>query len=542
MSNNIGLYFKNALPTSIPTGDDFAYYFIKNTLQETINLPEGNTTSIPMEFNNIFFGKKNPDNSSTFFQINKGNNFYFRTINGIVARNNQGYINLTLDDVVKYGGTTNVLKINTNYLYSETTDVPTLFFGSYTSELNGLTNINKKSFIKNKFDKTIFVGHLGYTSTNVNQVFSNSTLLINKLFINYQTVNNSIFIGNDIIVQDINTTNIYDNNLNIGGSYIDTVALSANPQNKIEGNIFIKNLGYGNIGTSFRWMAKINLMNVDSIVNYTTLDILYRNTTGIIERITTTILFKPLNDRIDTVQSANTNISNNVTNLNNNITDLNSKYSEFKSIYNYNTNTKRLFAGFNVQSNYEENSFTVNLDSNNNNYFQNIIISRYISGLKSYFKLNAKLFISSEYIVNSQNNALFQNKLTYNESSGEVGFEIDTEKNYVFTRNYNATLGKNIDLKIVYNQALATIHIHFPTAITIVGFETIELNFNLDYLIYHLKTVWDQPSINLGTGYSRGVLAIEIDESLPGKIFIKSLISDTISCKIAHSITVPTTI
>ena len=59
--------------------------------------------------------------------------------------------------------------------------------------------------------------------------------------------------------------------------------------------------------------------------------------------------------------------------------------------------------------------------------------------------------------------------------------------------------------------------------------------------MYHLKTVWDQPSINLGSSnYSRGELVIETDESLPNRIFIRSLISDNITCKIAHTITIPT--
>lgn len=548
MSNKIGLYFKNTLPNTIPSGEDFSFYFIKNNIQETIYLPDGITSQVSFEFNNIFLGKKNQDNSSSFFQINKLNNFYFKTINGITAKNNQGYINLTLDDVVKYGGTSNVMKINNTFLFSDTTDTTTIFFGSYKAELVGLNNADKKSYIKNKFDKTIFVGHFGYNNLNANQKFANSTIFANKLFINYQTVNNSIFIGNDINVQDISTVNIYDNNLNIGGSYIDTVALSTNAQNKIEGNIFIKNLGYGNIANQFILTPKLNLSNIDATVNYTILEILYRNPNGNVERIQTNNLFKPLNDRIDSVQTSFINLNSTITNQGNNITGVANSLNEFKSIYNFNIGNRRQFISFVPQSNYENNSFSINLNDNNTDFYNNIFIAKHIDNEKSYVKFNSKIYLNNLFIPKTSKDPLFNNKLTFNENTGEIGYDYDNDKSYIFDKNFLTTLGKNINVKVIYNQYNCTFHIEFLDFISITGYETITFTLNLTNLMFRFKNTFEQPSFKYSNGsgsseyFQRGEMIIETFENQPNRIYLRSLISNTMSIKIAHSMIVPTNI
>lgn len=538
--SKIGIYFKNTLPNTIPTGNDFSFYFIKNTIAETIYLPEGQTSQVNFDFNNIFLGKRKPDNSSEFFQINKVNSFYFKTINGVSAKNNQGYINLTLDDVVKYGGTTNVMKINNTFLFSDTTDTATVFLGSYKAELNGLNNADKKAYIKNKFDKSVMVGHFGYNSFNVNQRFANSAFLVNKLYINYLTVNNSIFIGNDITVQEIGTVNIYDNNLNIGGSYIDTEALAANAQNKIEGNIFIKNLGYGNTTSDFKLLPKLNLTNIDTIATYTNLDMLFRLPNGIVQKINSVQFLKPVNDRIDGLTTTTQTLQSGITNNSSSLQTLSDKFTEHKNYYNYAVSDRRFFIGFNVQSNYETNSFSINLNENNVDYFQNIFRAKYLANEQSFIKLNSKLLLNNAFIPKTGGDPLFNNYLSFNETTGEVGYAYNNDKFFTEKYNYLASINKPITLKVVYNSYLINFHIENTTAIYILGFEEIVLTLSNTQIDYWCDNFNHLPPVEINGGLGQGQLLIYTKKDEPNRVYIKNSGSDAYNFKVSTGFQVST--
>ena len=239
-NKKIGFYFESSLPV-IPSNDDFAFYYIKN--EQQIN---GENKNIP----DVYLYNKS---LNQYFQINKPHNLDLRTINSLPILDNN--IDLGLNDILNFNNETDIpLNLNGNLLYSK---LNSLFF----------TNRNIPTD-ENVLNSIIFGTNFGNQEVIVKS--NNDIYFGNNINISNPSMSN-IVIGNDIELQ--NQTIDFNNNIFIGGSYdfetesiyYGKIATPAVP--KIENNIFIKNLGFGNTQHFFKFVAPLVLSDNTKIID-----------------------------------------------------------------------------------------------------------------------------------------------------------------------------------------------------------------------------------------------------------------------------------
>lgn len=217
MGNNIGYHFVKQLPTELTSEDNFAFYFVKPT------------TSEPVE---VYLGRKKEISgvtSSEFHKITKDLNYYPKTINQKNPDTN-GNIQLSLSDL-------GIGDLNLRYFKQS------IFAGNIIPEK--LSN-NSGNNIALYYKQIKFAD---------NSVFYQNVLIGEGLKLsdtNITTVKNNVWINSNYEIPK-ETTEISDN-VYIGGFYDSTPTT-----NELKNNIHIKNLGEGNLTTEFKFFTKLKI-------------------------------------------------------------------------------------------------------------------------------------------------------------------------------------------------------------------------------------------------------------------------------------------
>ena len=240
MSKKIGFYFEEQLPDiTNPLSDDFSFYYVKN--EKNIN---GELVNIP----NLFLYNKTEND---FFRLSIPDNLYVNSVNGISTNN----IDINLQSVIDKGNSTNkpIIFTNGNSLYSKNSF--TYFSNLSSTQLLNIDTIDNTIIFGNNFGNE----NISFNSNN-NIFFGNNISLINS------TYSNNVIIGNDIVPY-VNPIYEINNNLFIGGTAYDENTEEFINNQKIQDNIYIKNLGYGNTNTNFKFVTPIKLSDNTENIN-----------------------------------------------------------------------------------------------------------------------------------------------------------------------------------------------------------------------------------------------------------------------------------
>ena len=249
--SKIGFHFVTNLPSDVDASEEKSFYYVKKEIQrQGINGPVIDT------FAEIYLGVKNNQNVSEFYNITAPVNFYAREINGINLLSNYEThpnmgVNLTLNDICSYQSNNNVTstsivvnddvvvgKYNESLIFSNVKNKPINF--GLQNYISGL-NIGNENSTYNEIRKTLFIGN------NIN--FWNTDY------------DDTIVIGNniDLTSETVDNNKKITNNLFIGGKYYEKTLNDYIVNHEIKDNIFIKNLGYGNLSTNFHFSLPLRL-------------------------------------------------------------------------------------------------------------------------------------------------------------------------------------------------------------------------------------------------------------------------------------------
>lgn len=342
-NKKIGFYFESSLPV-IPSNDDFAFYYIKN--EQQIN---GENKNIP----DVYLYNKS---LNQYFQINKPHNLDLRTINSFPILDNN--INLGLNDILNFDNETDIpLNLDGNLLYSK---LNSLFFTNRNIPTDG--NVNNSIIFGTNFGNQDII------------VKSDSDIYLgNNINISNPSMSN-IVIGNDIEIQ--NQTIAFNNNMFIGGTYDFVTESNYTGKNalptisKIENNIFIKNLGFGNTQHFFKFVAPLVLSD-DTYVT----DNIDKNVDSLLfeQNSTKKITKYPFtNFNIDTILRFGNNTSNSI-NING------SELYYDVNINSYKFGTIKLSNSYiNLSNNLIANNPNNTINLGNNNFVNNILPSNLI--------------------------------------------------------------------------------------------------------------------------------------------------------------------
>lgn len=403
-SKKIGFYFEEQLPDiNTPLSDDFSFFYIKNekSFNDTIiNIPD------------LFLYNKLSNN---FIKLSVPVDYYVNKVNGKFS--NKGNINISLQDTIDINPNINKpLLINSSSIFSNNSFQ--IFSDLSTKQLeNYISTVKDTLLIGNNFgDKSIEL-------KSINNIFiGENQNLLNKSF------NENIIIANNILTLEMNDYSV-GNNLFIGGIYY-SIKDPEYINNVIQDNIFIKNLGYGNLNENFNLVLPIKLSNNTPIIDNTIENALDKNTDSLLisknDKPVSKLLLKDFG--LNTILSFNNSSDKNIILKNRIIGDYNSSFLMFEDLSNIKNNLlDSIVIGSNSYSNFKTNKSLV---LGNNNYVE--INDTKIIGNNNYFNWNNSLIFGD---LNGNNSV------------------INTTDNNILIGNKNLNLKTNIENEIKFNNS-----------------------------------------------------------------------------------------
>lgn len=424
-SKKIGFYFEEQLPDiNTPLSDDFSFFYIKNekSFNDTIiNIPD------------LFLYNKLSNN---FIKLSVPVDYYVNKVNGKFS--NEGNINISLQDTIDINPNINKpLLINSSSIFSNNSFQ--IFSDLSTKQLeNYISTVKDTLLIGNNFgDKSIEL-------KSINNIFiGENQNLLNKSF------NENIIIANNILTLEMNDYSV-GNNLFIGGIYY-SITDPEYINNVIQDNIFIKNLGYGNLNENFNLVLPIKLSNNTPIIDNTIENALDKNTDSLLisknDKPVSKLLLKDFG--LNTILSFNNSSDKNIILKNRIFGDYNSSFLMFEDLSNIKNNLiDSIIIGSNSYSNFKTDKSLV---LGNNNYVN--INDTKIIGNNNYFNWNRSLVFgdlngTNVNIVGGEfyDNILIGNKnLNIKVNNGdEIFFNISTIIGSYNILNNNNTDGSKI--------------------------------------------------------------------------------------------------
>lgn len=241
----IGFYFEKNLPSSVPTGDDFSFIYIKEP--KTFKSKTWNKTV-------LYLGIPKPE--GTPHEFVKLTDNYVRSINSEVVSDN-GNIDLGLNDIVAISG-----NIDTDKHIS-------------IGDINISSNDTNSSILIGKGNVQNFKEIESYNSIIISPNFNADSYskIINQSFITgfYSTLkgdnNRNLMINlGEVFIPEYQKENItWEDNIFIGGipTFSDEIQdkiLNENTENiNISGYVYIKNFGIGHLSDYFKLIPKLQL-------------------------------------------------------------------------------------------------------------------------------------------------------------------------------------------------------------------------------------------------------------------------------------------
>lgn len=445
--NKIGFHFVTALPSDVNPNETQSFFYIKREVQRENSVGE----QVVDKFAEVYLGIRNVDNTSTFHSITQPINFYPTKINGRnmlteYEKHPAMGVNLTLEDICNFQPGNNLT--TKELIFSNDVVLSKEFKTLYVSNiLNQATEINTDN------DTNLFFG-LNIGNKLVQHNFNNNTILGND--IKFQNVNltGNIIIANDIELPVTIANKTVINNLFVGGIYYDETTTEYILNNSIEGNIFVKNLGYGNISSNFhltlplRLSSNTELANIEdsSIQNYPRIAVVKTDgTIGIANKVD----YLPTSSLQQILNKSNTSTKEIIINgikfvgstsaisISNNL-PLDGTYVKTDSIV----------IGIDNFHDTVSNSQTLNLSTSNiigsknldtirNSYLDNIVGSE---NIKYVSKGLDKLLVTPEY-YSTKNNIVGYNNIKINENVSTIQFN-----NIVGSDNLQNGYGNNIKI------------------------------------------------------------------------------------------------
>ena len=258
--NKIGFHFVAELPTDVNPQETQSFFYVKKEVQRENSLGD----QVTDKFAEVYLGVRNLDNTSTFHSITQPVNFYPTKVNGKnmlteYEKHPAMGVNITLEDICNFQPgnnlTTKELVFSNDVVLSR--EFKTLYISNI---LNQATEINTDNATN------LFFG-LNIGNKLVQHNFNNNTILGND--IKFQNINltGNVIIANDIELPVTVANKTVINNLFVGGIYYDETTTEYILNNSIEGNIFVKNLGYGNISSNFHLTLPLRLSSNTELAN-----------------------------------------------------------------------------------------------------------------------------------------------------------------------------------------------------------------------------------------------------------------------------------
>lgn len=407
-SNKIGFYFESQLPDIIqPLIDDFSFFYIKN--EKSFN---STTVNIPDLF---LYNKTN----NSFIQLSVPDGYYVRKLNGNESTN--GVVNISLQDI----SDTASLDI----------DAPIIFNGSKLFSEGSLTmfsdfSVSQLSNYQTNIEDSIFIGN-SFGNTNI------ELKSINNIFIgqNQKLLNNNftenIIIGNNLENLGDNTYSV-NNNLFLGGLHYSEIDTEFINNNIIQDNIFIKNLGYGNLNENFKFVLPIILSNNTKVIDITADNSIDKNTDSVLigkgNNPLAKLLLKDLG--LNTILGFNNYADKNILLKNRLIGDYNNNFLLFEDLANVkNSLVDSTVIGSNTYPLFES---IESLTFGNNNYVK--VDNSKIIGNNNFYQINQSLIIGDS---NGISNTLSKTNVNKSKIIGNENIKLkaDDNNNINFTNN-----------------------------------------------------------------------------------------------------------
>lgn len=405
MSNKkIGFYFEESLPdVTIPLGDDFSFYYIKNT---KIVDQTSTTVNIPLLY---LYNKL----SNEFIRLSEPDGYYVHKINSKNSHENN--IDLSISDILNYNNNTEkALIINGSSLFSKTKN--TYFSNFSTTQL-----LNSETWVSN----TVIGNNFG--DSNIQLSLSNNVILGQSIAFTNNEITNNIVIGNNLN-NLIGNQYKANNNLYVGGTYIAEDIASFQNDNIVQDNIFIKNLGFGNTQKYFQFVSPLKLSVNTPVINDVT--VIDKNSNSILIERTTGINKLMLSDfGLDTILGFN-NIS--------------SKNIKLNSL-NIDNKDKNILLTENIFTSLNLNTLNKNIYVGTTDRLDDISLSNVINiGNKSLMNANDSINIGNNNFKYLSSSIVFGNSNNTNVLEQSTNFV----NNYVFGdnnfKNYNGYMASNL--------------------------------------------------------------------------------------------------